>query len=530
MLTVQTAPSVTANPSDQTVLAGGTASFTAAASGNPTPSVQWEVDTGSGYTDLSDEGVYSGSGSDTLTITGATAGMSGYQYEAVFSNGVGMPASTTTATLTVVPIPNIGTWNSAVDGLWDTAGNWSDTQGTGAPGFSGVSGDEATFNGAAGLNADLGNSSPSIAGLTFGPSALNYDIKSTGTGQLQLNNGDSNATITVSAGTQTIAAPVQLASNTVVNPAASATLNISGLIIGTTGKSLTIGDATHTGSLVEARTGAVSVAGATNVCAGALQVDGTWTTAVLNVAAPGGGQGSGHLAGSGTINLTSGGVLYYNSTAASTFAGDLNGSLSNARLEVDGGSLTLSGTNSCTGGTTVSAGTLILTNSSAIAASTSLTVGAGGIFAPSVAATPSTAMAATTPAFAGLADLFVTTPVASSNDTPATTAATLAAKAALQTDNLMKSVATSGLRAPAANRLFGSSTTKELVAYDFPDSNQSDTRRVPDWFFSTAVPRRTAGNLAWLAQVANSSSTSDQQQEKDLAVLALDAVLSQYGQ
>ena len=81
-------PSVTADPSDQTVLAGGTASFTAAASGNPTPGVQWEVDTGSGYADLSDGGVYSGSSTDTLTITGATATMNGYQYEAVFSNGV----------------------------------------------------------------------------------------------------------------------------------------------------------------------------------------------------------------------------------------------------------------------------------------------------------------------------------------------------------------------------------------------------------------------------------------------------------
>ena len=49
-LTVQTAPSVTANPTNQTVNAGGTATFTAAASGNPTPSVQWEVSTDSGFT------------------------------------------------------------------------------------------------------------------------------------------------------------------------------------------------------------------------------------------------------------------------------------------------------------------------------------------------------------------------------------------------------------------------------------------------------------------------------------------------
>ena len=52
--------------------AGGTTTFTAAASGYPTPSVQWEVNTGSGtFSDLSDTGVYSGSGTGTLTITGA---------------------------------------------------------------------------------------------------------------------------------------------------------------------------------------------------------------------------------------------------------------------------------------------------------------------------------------------------------------------------------------------------------------------------------------------------------------------------
>ena len=161
--------------------------------------------------------------------------MNGYQYEAVFNNGIGAPTTTTAATLTVVRIPSIGTWNSAVDGLWNSAGNWSDTQGTGVPGFSGVAGDQATFDGAAGLHVDIGDSSPSIAGLTFGPGAANYDIQSTGVGQLQLDNGDSNCTITVSVGTQTITAPVQLVSNTVIVQSASATLNISGPLIGDTG-------------------------------------------------------------------------------------------------------------------------------------------------------------------------------------------------------------------------------------------------------------------------------------------------------
>ncbi|MEI8374904.1 MAG: peptidylprolyl isomerase, partial [Planctomycetota bacterium] len=106
-LTVQVAPStpsVTTNPAPQTIVVGGTASFTAAASGNPTPTVQWQVNTGTGssYGNLTDVGVYTGSNTGTLTITGTTLAMSGYQYKAVFTNAVGTPATTTAATLTVL--------------------------------------------------------------------------------------------------------------------------------------------------------------------------------------------------------------------------------------------------------------------------------------------------------------------------------------------------------------------------------------------------------------------------------------------
>jgi len=109
-LTVQTgtAPTVTTNPASQTVSAGGNVTFTAAASGIPTPTVQWQVNTGSGYTNVTDGGVYGGSTTDTLTITGATALMNTYQYEAVFTNTTGN-ATTTAATLTVQSPPTVTT-------------------------------------------------------------------------------------------------------------------------------------------------------------------------------------------------------------------------------------------------------------------------------------------------------------------------------------------------------------------------------------------------------------------------------------
>ena len=54
--------------------AGGATTFTAAASGTPAPTVQWQVNTGSGFANISDGGVYSGSATGTLTITGADGG------------------------------------------------------------------------------------------------------------------------------------------------------------------------------------------------------------------------------------------------------------------------------------------------------------------------------------------------------------------------------------------------------------------------------------------------------------------------
>ena len=102
-LTVDYAPTITSSPTNTTVNAGQTVTFSASASdGNPTPTtVQWQVNTGSGFTNLSNTGAYSGVTTDTLTITGVPAGLNGAQYQAVFSNAAGLSATTTPATLTV---------------------------------------------------------------------------------------------------------------------------------------------------------------------------------------------------------------------------------------------------------------------------------------------------------------------------------------------------------------------------------------------------------------------------------------------
>ncbi len=240
---MNTAPVVTTNPADTTVNAGAAASFTAAASGNPPPTVQWQMSTDGGAT----FNPISGATSATYSFT-ATAAQNGYEYEAVFTNSVG-GATTAAATLTVISVPIIGAWNSAVDSVWNSAANWSDSQGTGAPGFSGVAGDQATLNGV-GVQVDLVAANPVIAALSFGGSAGNYTVESTGGGQLQMSNGGGTATIGVAAGNQTISAAVQLTGNTVIDAAATTTLDISGAIGGA--GSLTVGDSsgTYTGTVV----------------------------------------------------------------------------------------------------------------------------------------------------------------------------------------------------------------------------------------------------------------------------------------
>ena len=99
------APVITGNPSNLTVNSGATATFTAAASGTPTPTIQWQVDSGAGFTDIG------GATSSTLTFT-AAGSQSGNVYRAVFTNAAGT-ANTTVATLTVNQISQTITVTSA---------------------------------------------------------------------------------------------------------------------------------------------------------------------------------------------------------------------------------------------------------------------------------------------------------------------------------------------------------------------------------------------------------------------------------
>jgi Immunoglobulin domain/CARDB/Immunoglobulin I-set domain len=95
--TVSTAtkPAITKQPVSQSIPSGNSVTFTAAASGNPPPKVQWQLSTngGSSYSNIS------GATSTSYTFT-TKSSENGYHYRAVFTNSDGS-ATTSAATLTV---------------------------------------------------------------------------------------------------------------------------------------------------------------------------------------------------------------------------------------------------------------------------------------------------------------------------------------------------------------------------------------------------------------------------------------------
>ena len=79
------APVITLQPVNSVVMLGGNATFTAAANGDPAPTVQWQVSTDGvlNFTDMA------GETSTTLTIVQPPLATAGYQYRAVFTNDGG---------------------------------------------------------------------------------------------------------------------------------------------------------------------------------------------------------------------------------------------------------------------------------------------------------------------------------------------------------------------------------------------------------------------------------------------------------
>jgi hypothetical protein len=119
VLNVGSAPTITTQPSNQTICANGgiasqaTAVFTVVTTGVPPPTIfQWQVSTNGGATwaNLANTAstaspFYNNVFTAALTIGNAPTSMSGYQYRLVITNICGQVTTSNPATLTVNPIP-----------------------------------------------------------------------------------------------------------------------------------------------------------------------------------------------------------------------------------------------------------------------------------------------------------------------------------------------------------------------------------------------------------------------------------------
>jgi len=115
--------SVLTDPVDQSITYGANASFSSAANACPTATVQWQVDTGGGFGNITDGGVYSGATTTTLNLTLPPVSYNGSQYRAVFTNASGTNTSEA-ASLTVNKADatiNVTPYNVTYDGDPHTA-------------------------------------------------------------------------------------------------------------------------------------------------------------------------------------------------------------------------------------------------------------------------------------------------------------------------------------------------------------------------------------------------------------------------
>ncbi len=112
VLTIGSSPSITSQPSASTICNGNNTSFAIAVSGSGI-SYQWQVNDGSGFANITNGGVYDGATTNTLSLTGATTAMSGYQYKCNVSNSCSAGISSNTVALTVNTLPAITSQPSA---------------------------------------------------------------------------------------------------------------------------------------------------------------------------------------------------------------------------------------------------------------------------------------------------------------------------------------------------------------------------------------------------------------------------------
>lgn len=97
------APSITAQPPSRTICNNSNTTFSVSATG--ATAYQWQVNSGAGFSNISNGGVYSNATTNTLSITGAVSAMSGYMYRCIAYSGGGVCSTTSNSSaLTVITV------------------------------------------------------------------------------------------------------------------------------------------------------------------------------------------------------------------------------------------------------------------------------------------------------------------------------------------------------------------------------------------------------------------------------------------
>jgi sugar lactone lactonase YvrE len=150
------AAAISSQPVAAAVAVGASPTFSVVATGNPTPTYQWQFKpAGSGtFVNITPSATYTGSTTATLAVVGVTSGMTGDQFQVLVSNGVGTVVTSSAAALTVTQAP-IFTSAASTNFTIGQAGTFTVTAaGTPAPTLSRTAGifpSWASFNTATGV-------------------------------------------------------------------------------------------------------------------------------------------------------------------------------------------------------------------------------------------------------------------------------------------------------------------------------------------------------------------------------------------
>lgn len=167
-----TPPAVTSQPVNRTICVSTNTTYVVAAT--DAVSYQWQVNTGSGFGNISNGGVYGGATLATLTITGATIGMNGYAYRCVVTGACAPTATSNSASLTVNATNTASAGSSTPTLCINTLMTNITHTTTGATGIGAASGLPT------GVTANWASNTITISGTPSASGTFNYSIPLTG--------------------------------------------------------------------------------------------------------------------------------------------------------------------------------------------------------------------------------------------------------------------------------------------------------------------------------------------------------------